>query len=200
MAGAGQVARGWDLDRIIRNYEQRINTLEKLVRGGKFSTFGDDTPRWRSRLAADATITTGTFTNLAYSLEDTAPELDLGTPAFVSFQTVLGEPRYVFATAGLYLVRCSLQWNVGAGGTRKIHLMKNAGTVPYATTEGQNAGASIGLHIDTVDIIPFDVGDYLRTACLQNSGANVGIIAAGAANDRAASELAIAPLGAYDVA
>ena len=48
MAGAGQVARGWDLDRIIRNYEQRINTLEKLVRGGKFSTFGDDTPRWRS--------------------------------------------------------------------------------------------------------------------------------------------------------
>lgn len=30
MAGAGQVARGWDLDRIIKNYEQRINTLEKL--------------------------------------------------------------------------------------------------------------------------------------------------------------------------
>lgn len=32
MAGAGQFARGWDLDRIIKNYEQRINTLEKLFR------------------------------------------------------------------------------------------------------------------------------------------------------------------------
>lgn len=199
MSAAGQISRGWDLDRIIQDYEQRINTLEKLARGAGTSMFLVNTPRWRSRLNSDATIATGTFTNLAYDIEDTAPELDLGTPPFVEFQTVLGEPRYVFATAGLYLVRCSLQWNVGAGGTRKIHLMKNAGTVPYATTEGQNAGASLGLHIDTVDIIPFDVGDYLRTACLQNSGGNVGIIAAGAANDRAASELAIAPLGAYDV-
>ena len=31
MAGAGQVGRLWDLDRIIDNYEQRINTLEKLA-------------------------------------------------------------------------------------------------------------------------------------------------------------------------
>lgn len=157
------------------------------------------TPRWRSRLNSDASIATGTFTNLAYDVLPGAPDYEVGDPAFVSFQTVLGEPRYVFATAGLYLVRCSLQWNVGAGGTRKIHLMKNAGTVPYATTEGQNAGASIGLHIDVVDIIAFDVGDYLRTACLQNSGGNVGIIAAGAANDRAASELVIAPIGAYSL-
>lgn len=34
MAGAGQVGRTWDLNTIVDNYEQRINTLEKLAGSG----------------------------------------------------------------------------------------------------------------------------------------------------------------------
>ena len=186
-----------DIEEWMRTQERRYNDL--ATRRTVVTATNISTPRWKSRLDASATITTGTFTNLGYSVLSSAPDHDPGDPDFASNVTVLGEPRILFATAGLYLVRASLQWNVGAGGTRKIHLMKNAGTTPIATMEGENAGAASGLHIDVVDVIPFDVNDYLRIACFQNSGGNVGIIAAGSAGQFAASMVTIVPMGAYSL-
>jgi hypothetical protein len=200
MPGPGQVGRGWDLSRILDNYEQRINTLEKLARGAGTSAFLVDTPRWRSRLAADTSLTNATVTNLVYSTEGVAPEHDLGSPAFVSYSLVAGEPRFIFATAGLYLIRASAQWNGSATGTRKMFLLLNANTEAFSSIEDANAGAGGGIHTEITGLWPFDVGDYLRVAAWQNSGGNLSIIAAGSAENFEGSYLAIAPLGAYDVA
>lgn len=201
MPGPGQVGRGWDLDRIIKNYEQRINTLEKLARGAGTSMFLIDTPRWRSRQAANATLANNTNTNLIYSTVGSAPDHDLGTgTAFAAYQLVAGEPRIVFATPGLYLVKASLQWNGAAGGTRKLHLHRNAVTTPAFSTEVANAGAGAGVHQDTMGVMGFAANDYLRIVGWQNSGGNLATVAVGVADQFADSAVVIVPLGAYDVA
>lgn len=194
------LSREFDIARILKRHSEEINELQKRAAGGSLlSAFLINTPRWRSRLAADGTITTGTTTNLAYSTTDSAPEHDPGNPDFAEFQTVLGEPRIVFNTAGLYLIDANLQWNAAANGTRKLLLYRNATAEPYATVEETNAGAGAGVHQECVLILPFNVSDYVKIACLQTSGGNVGVLAAGAA-DRSGSWVTIAPIGAYNVA
>ena len=199
MAG-NTLARDWDLSRILQNYEDRINVLEKLALAiGSGSAFLTTTPRWRSRLAADASIAHNTLTNVAYSTVGSAPDHDPGTPAFASFQTVLGEPRIVFATAGLYLVRASVQWNGNATGTRKILLYRNATAEPFASVEYPNAGATAGIHQEVMEVMPFAANDYLKVGYIQYSGGNLTALAGGS-GDRAASWLRIVPVGAYAVA
>jgi hypothetical protein len=192
------LGRQWDVGRILPNHEDRLVELEKRALRGA-TILGSNAPRWRSRPPVDANINNTVLTNLGYSTTDTAPDHDLGSSAFVSFVTPAGEPRYLFAVAGLYFVRASLQWNGAANGTRKLHLFRNADTVPMASTEMPNAGAAAGVHIDVEDTLAFNAGDYLRVAAWQNSGGAVQFIAAGIAGQFADSTLTIAPMGAYAV-
>jgi hypothetical protein len=203
MPGPGQVARGWDLDRIIKNFEQRINTLEKLARGSGTSAFLIDTPRWYSTLPANATITSGSFANIGFSTEGSAPEHDLGTPAFMQYITPGGEPRYQLDRDGLYYIKMSIQWNGTAGtGVRKGHIFENATATPVDSYE-QASTSGNGLMESVHTIWPFLEGEYFRVGAFQNSGGNLDILAAGsgsATDPRAASHLTVVPIGAYAVA
>lgn len=202
MSAAGQISRGWDLDRIIQDYEQRINTLEKLARGAATSAFLVDTPRWRSTLPANASITSGTFANLAFSTEGAAPAHDPGTPAFMQYITPAGEPRYQLDRDGLYYIKMSIQWNgTAATGVRKGHIFENATTTPIDSYE-QASTSGNGLMESVHTIYPFLAGEYFRVGAFQNTGANLDILFAGsgsATDPRAASSLIVVPIGAYDV-
>jgi len=170
-----------------------------IIRASDLAALSINTPRWRSRLAADATLTTSTVTNLTYSTEGAAPEHNLGAVPFVTYVNVAGQPRFVFDIAGLYLIRASAQWAGSATGTRKVFLLLNANTEPFSSIEEANAGAGGGVHTEITGIFPFDAGDYLRVAGWQNSGGNLVITAAGSAGNFAGSTLQIAPLGALAV-
>lgn len=196
MAGS-TLGREFDIARILQRHTEQINELQKRASGGG-SMFAISTPRWRTRLSADASIANNTVTNVSYSTTASAPEHDPGTPAFATFQTVLGEPRIVFDQAGLYLIRAAVQWNSAANGTRKLLLYRNATTEPFSSVEYANAGAGAGIHQEVVLILPFNASDYLKIAFFQTSGGNLTALADGAA-DRAGSWVSIVPLGAYAV-
>lgn len=180
----------------MRTMERRYRDL--ATRRTTVSMTNVSTPRWRSRLNADSSITHATMTNVSYSTVGASPEHDPGDPAFASFQTVLGEPRIVFATAGLYLIRAGVQWNGNGTGSRKILLYKNAVAEPFASVEYPNAGASSGIHQEVVSVFPFNANDYLKIAYIQYSGGNLTAIAGGS-GDRAGSYATIVPLGAYNI-
>jgi hypothetical protein len=203
MAGPGQIARGWDLDRIIKDFEQRINTLEKLARGAGTSVFLVDTPRWRSTLSGNVTTTSGTFAHLDFDTVGAAPEHDPGTPAFMQYIAPGGEPRYQIDVDGLYYIKASIQWNGSAAASvRKGHIFENATATPIETFEHSNvatAGSMGAVHT----IYPFAAGEYFRIGAFQNSGGNLDVLAAGsgsATDPRAASNLVVVPVGAYLVA
>lgn len=170
-----------------------------LVLASDHRTLLSDTPRWRSRLAADATLTTSTVTNLTYSTEGSAPEHNVGTSDFAEYGLSGGAPSIIFNTAGLYLIRASAQWAGSATGTRKMFLLLNTNTEPFASIEDANAGAGGGIHTEITGIWPFNVGDYLRVAAWQNSGGNLVITAAGSAGNYEGAYLSIVPLGTYAV-
>lgn len=183
--------------------EEWMRTIERDVRDLKFrrqitESISAPTPRWRSRLVSDASVAHSTVTNVAYSTVGASPEHNPGSPAFASFQTVLGEPRIVFATAGLYFIRAGVQWNGNGTGSRKILLYRNATAEPFASVEYPNAGASFGIHQEVVSVFPFNVNDYLKIAYIQYSGGNLTALAAGS-GDRAASLVTIVPVGAYNI-
>lgn len=207
MAGAGQVARGWDLDRIIKNYEQRINTLEKLARGAGTSAFLIDAPRWRSTLSANLTTTTATVHWLAFTVAGSAPEHDPAgnSNSFFVYSASTGQHRYTAQAAGLYWVQAAIQWNSNGTGTRKLHITKNntGDAVPLHTNEvTPNAGAG-SMHI-IGGPVGLAAGDWIRIAAYQTSGGNLDIISnstsTSSTGGRAPSNLTIIPIGAYDVA
>jgi hypothetical protein len=202
MPGPGQVGRGWDLSRILDNYEQRINTLEKLARGAGTSAFLVDTPRWRSGLAGNLTTTTGTLHMLAFSSTGSAPAHDPGAPAFLSYSAASGEPRYTFLNDGLYMIQANWTWaGESSNGSRKGHLYNGATATPIETFEHEPPS---GLMTTIATVHPFAAGAYFRVGCSQDSGVNVTIFAGGDAtqnhNNRAAANLFVLPVGAYDVA
>jgi hypothetical protein len=203
MPGPGQIGRGWDLDRILTDYEQRINTLEKLARGAGTSAFLIDTPRWRSTLPANVTTTSGSFAHLDYSTEGASPEHDPGSTPFMEYVPPGAEPRYQLNVDGLYYIKASIQWNGTAGlGVRKGHIFENATTTPIETFEQSNTTGNGSMGIVHA-IYPFLAGEYFRIGAFQNSGGNLDVLAGGsgsATDPRAASNLVVVPIGAYEVA
>ena len=185
-----------DIEEWMRTQERRYADL--AARRTVVTATNVSTPRWRSRLASDASVAHSTITNVAYSTVGASPEHNPGNPAFASFTTVLGEPRIVFATAGLYFIRAGVQWNGNGTGSRKILLYRNTTAEPFASVEYPNAGASFGIHQEVVSVFPFNVNDYLKVAFIQYSGGNLTALAAGS-GDRAASLLTIVPMGAYNI-
>jgi hypothetical protein len=207
MAGAGQVGRGWDLDRIIKNYEQRINTLEKLARGAGTSMFLVDAPRWRSKLVGVTAAANGATVWLEYSVAQAAPQHDPAgnSNSFFVYSNSAGQHRYTAQVAGLYWVAASIQWQAGAGGTRKHNItINNAGdAVPLHTYEGP-PNAAADLRVTVQGPVALAAGDWFRVNVWQNSGGSLNINnsddSTSASGGRAGSYLTIVPIGAYDVA
>lgn len=161
------------------------------------------TPRWRSTLTGTTTTVSGTHQFLGFSVVDSAPEHDVGDPAFLEFQSVSGDPRYVAAQEGLYLVRVAIHWNASAGtGSRKLHIIKDGSTTPLYTTEDAPV-ATFGNFQDCVGVVGLQAGGYFRIGAYQSSGANLDILAGSApvstSGGRAQSSLMVIPVGAYTV-
>jgi hypothetical protein len=187
-----------DIEEWMRTMERRYSDLAS--RRTVTSALNVSTPRWRSTLPGNATLTSGTFANLAFSTLGSAPEHNLGSPAFMQYISPGGEPRYQLDVDGLYYIKMSIQWNgTAATGVRKGHIFENATATPIATFE-QASTTGNGLMESVHTIYPFLAGEYFRVAGFQNSGGNLAILSAGsgsATDPRAASDLIVVPIGAY---
>jgi hypothetical protein len=187
-----------DIEEWMRTMERRYADLAS--RRSVTTAFSVSTPRWRSTLPGNATLTSGTFANIGFSTLGSAPEHDLGSPAFMQYITPGGEPRYQLDRDGLYYIKMSIQWNGTAGtGVRKGHIFENATATPIDSYE-QASTTGNGLMESVHTIWPFLAGEYFRVGAFQNSGGNLAILSGGsgsATDPRAASHLTVVPIGAY---
>lgn len=202
MPGVGQVGRTWDLKSLIDNYEQRINTLEKLARGAGTSMFLVDTPRFSHRLGANLNTTSGTHYFLEFDTADAAPEHDVGTTAFMTYSLVAGDPRYIANVDGLFNIRVNVQWGGGASLTnRKVHIVKGAQTTPWYSIESAAVGGAGCMEVNAGEL-GLLAGEYFRIGAYQASGGNVLILsnseAITSSGGRGPSRLTVRPVGAYN--
>lgn len=206
MAGS-TLGREWDIAKILDNYGQRINALEKRAAGGSLLSWNlINAPRWRSKLSAPLTTTNNTIHWLAFDDDAAAPEHDpSGTSnTFFVYSASAGQHRYTAQVAGLYYVAASVQWAANGTGMRKHHITKNntGDAVPLHTLEVPGTAAGDN-RVTVHGPVGLAAGDWFRVAAFQNSGGNLNINnsddSTSASGGRAASYLTIFPIGAYDV-
>lgn len=206
MAGS-TLGREWDIAKILDSYGQRINALEKRVAGGSLLSWDlINAPRWRSKLVGVTAAANGATVWLEYSVAQAAPQHDPAgnSNSFFVYSNSSGQHRYTAQRAGLYWVAASVQWQAGAGGTRKHNItINNTGdAVPLHTFEATPNSAA-DLRVTVEGPVALDAGEWFRVNVWQNSGGSLNINnsddSTSTSGGRAASYLTIFPIGAYDV-
>lgn len=161
-------------------------------------------PRWRSNLTSDVTVSNATITWLAF--DDSSSDPTAHSPAgesnsFFVYSAPAGLPRYTAQVAGLYLIQTEIQWSGGVSGTRKLHItVNNAGDgVPRYTSE---LPGNTNSHQFVGGPVALDAGGFFRIGAYQTSGGNITIVAnsesTSTSGGRAPSNLSIIPVGSYE--
>lgn len=185
----------------MRTMERRYGDL--ATRRFTSSAVSEVTPRFSHRLGANLNSASGTHYFMAFDTADSAPEHDVGNPAFMSYSLVGSDPRYVANVDGLYSIRVNLQWGGGAANTnRKVHIFKGSSTTPWYSIEHAAVGGA-GCMAVNAGHLGLLAGEYFRIGAYQASGGNVLILSNSEditmAGGRGPSRLTVYPVGAYVV-
>jgi hypothetical protein len=139
-------------------------------------------PRYRARLAGNISIPSWAANREPTWLQFASqygPEWH-DPMGHLEFATVAGIPAVRALIAGMYQVRCSVQWAPGqANGTRKLGLWRTTDTVAFASDERTAAittwsggPSSLSVRTEVSGLVYLAAGDYVRvgaTSLAQNA-------------------------------
>lgn len=183
----------------MRTMERRYQDV--ATRRQTVSMLNVNSPTWRSTLAGTLATTSGTHYFMEFSVEGSAPEHAPGDPAFLDYQLVGSDPRYIATQDGLYLVRASIQWaGGGVASSRKVHILKGSSTTPLYSTE-HAAPSGTGVLQECIGQVALLAGEYFRIGSYQTSGGVLNILSDSqpvtTSGGRGPSCLTVVPVGAY---
>lgn len=192
-----------DMNGWMRDMEKRLAALtRRRVQSDAWaaSPFTKQVPRWKSRLAGNASLAAGTATTLAYSSVYGSPQHSPATADNEFFRYALesNQGRIYVKVGGLYYVQCTLQFAGATGGSRKISLFRNADAMAFATGEASpSPTAGIGTRAEAVMPIALAEGDFIYPVAFSTSvGVNITAVGSSGQGGYADSTLSIVPLGA----
>lgn len=192
-----------DIGQWMRAMERRTQALERRrIPSDAWveSPFTKQVPRWKSRLAGNASLAAGVGTTLAYSSVYGSPQHSPSTAdnAFFRYALESNQGRIYVKVGGLYYVQCTLQFAGATGGSRKISLFRNADNTAFATGEASpSPTAGIGTRAEAFMPIALAEGDFIYPVATSSGvGVNVTAVGASGLGGYADSTLSIVPLGA----
>lgn len=201
MSGSAPVPK--DFNEWMRRMERQVTELaRRQVPRAVYDTLSMNTPRWKSRLVASASLAANTPTTLAYSSVYGSPQHSPGgnDNDFFRYALESNQGRIYVKQSGLYLVHCTLQFAGATGGSRKINVFRNADNTAFASGEASpTPTAGIGTRAEATMPIALAAGDFIYPVAV-SSGVAVNITAVGTSGQGgyADSTLSIVPLGGIE--